>query len=92
MKAYFVPAQSQVYPNLQEVLTATVKSMVGYYDKQISDPVIQAKGGWSSSKQYFIKVAVYHDGRLVVRRRTVKIIEISASEVPTTTRFLGAEI
>ena len=92
MKAYFVPAQSQVYPNLQEVLTATVKSMVGYYDKQISDPVIQAKGGWSNSKQYFIKVAVYHDGRLVVRRRTVKIIEISASNVPTTTKFLGAEI
>lgn len=92
MKAYFVPAQSEVYANLQEVLTATVKSMVGYYDKQISDPVIQAKRSWSSSKQYFIKVAVYSDGRLVVRRRTIKIIEISASNVPTTTKFLGAEI
>ena len=92
MKAYFVPAQSEVYANLQEVLTATVKSMVGYYDKQISDPVIQAKHSWSNSKQYFIKVAVYSDGHLVVRRRTVKIIEISASNVPTTTKFLGAEI
>ena len=92
MKAYFVPAQSEVYPNLQAVLTATVKSMVGYYDKQISDPVIQAKRCWSNDKQYFIKVAVYRGGHLVVRRRTVKIIEISASEVPTTTKFLGAEI
>ena len=92
MKAYFVPAQSEVYANLQEVLTTTVKSMVGYYDKQISDPVIQAKRSWSNSKQYFVKVAVYSNGRLVVRRRTVKIIEISASEVHTTTKFLGAEI
>lgn len=92
MKVYFVPAQSQVYANLQEVLTATVKSMLRYYDKQISDPVIQAKGGWSSSKQYFVKVAVYSNGHLVVRRRTVKVIEISSNEVPTTTRFFGAEI
>ena len=92
MKVYFVPAQSQVYANLQEVLTATVKSMLGYHDKQISDPVIQAKGGWSISKQYFVKVAVYSNGHLVVRRRTVKVIEISANEVPTTTRFFGAEI
>ena len=92
MKAYFVPAQSEVYANLQEVLTATVKSMVGRYDKQISDPVIQVKGGWSSSKQYFIKVAVYRNNRLVIHRRTVKVIEISANNVPTTTKFLGVEI
>lgn len=92
MKVYFVPAQSEVYPNLQAVLTATVKNMVGHYDKQISDPVIQAKSRWSSCKQYFIKVAVYHNGRLVVRRRTVKVIEISENAVPTTTKFLGAEI
>ena len=80
-----------MYPNLQEVLTATVKSMVGYYDKQISDPVIQAEHNWSS-KQYFIKVAVYSKGRLVIRRRTVKIIEINASDVPTTIKFLGEKI
>ena len=92
MKVYFVPAQSEVYANLQEVLTATVKSMVGYYGKQVSDPVIQEKYGWSSSKQYFVKVAVYHNGKLVVRKRTVEIIEISTKEVPTTTKFLGAEI
>ena len=92
MKVYFVPAQLEVYANLQEVLTATVKSMVGYYGKQVSDPVIQEKYSWSSSKHYFIKVAVYHNGRLVIRKRTVKIIEINAKEVPTTTKFLGAEI
>ena len=91
MKVYFVPAQFEVYANLQEVLTATVKSMVGYYGKQVSDPVIQEKDGWDS-KEYFIKVAVYSRGRLVIRKRTVKIIEINAKEVPTTTKFLGAEI
>jgi hypothetical protein len=92
MKAYFVPAQSQVYPNLQEVLTATIKRMVGYYDQQLGDPVIQAKRSWSNSNQYVIKLAVYSNGRLVIRRRTVKVIDISASEVPTTTKFLGAAI